>query len=106
MNIPRIIRAQINVDLIEKKHLYKGKKGTYLNVSLVNTPDSQFGQDYMVAQDVSKEDREAGVKGPILGNAEARYIEDGKQATKSSDNSGQNPRPTAETESSGSGLPF
>ena len=53
----------------------------------MNTPDSQWGQDYMVVQDLSKEARDAGEKGPILGNAECRYIEDGRPAQKSEEGS-------------------
>jgi hypothetical protein len=82
MAIPKILRVQINVDAIDKKHLYKGKKGTYLNVALVNTPDSQYGQDYMVTQDIPKEARDAGERGPILGNASALFLEDGVPAKK------------------------
>ncbi|HBC03797.1 MAG TPA: hypothetical protein DC015_06305 [Aequorivita sp.] len=82
MNIPRIIRVQINVDAIEKKHLYKGKKGTYLNLGLVNTPESEYGQDYMVTQDISKEARDAGERGPILGNGNALFLSDGTPAKK------------------------
>lgn len=82
MTIPKIIRVQINVDAIDKKHLYKGKKGTYLNVALVNTPDSNYGQDYMVTQDLPKEARDAGERGPILGNASALFLADGTPAKK------------------------
>lgn len=80
MTIPKIIRVQINVDQIKKEHLYQGQKGTYLNVALVNTPDSTYGQDYMVTQDIPRELRDAGHKSPILGNAKALYLEDGKPA--------------------------
>lgn len=86
MAIPKIIRVQINVDAIEKKYLYKGKKGTYLNVALVNTPDSLYGQDYMATQDLPKEAREAGERGPILGNASALFLGDGKPAPKQEGN--------------------
>ncbi len=62
------ISASINVSNIDKSKLYQGKKGQYLNVTLIATPTSEYG-DYMVVQDVSKEEREAGIKGAILGNA-------------------------------------
>jgi hypothetical protein len=43
--------------------------GVYLNaaVLLKDEPD-QYGNDGMIVQDVSKEEREQGIKGAILGN--------------------------------------
>lgn len=64
-----IIRVKIDVTKIEKARLYKGEKGTYLNCVLIPTENSRFDQTHMVVQDVSKEEREAGKKGPIIGNA-------------------------------------
>mgnify|MGYP003594431818 CR=1 FL=1 len=63
----KIIRCKIDVTKIDKAALFKGAKGTYLDFALVETPDGKFG-DWMITQDVSKEDREAGKKGAILGN--------------------------------------
>lgn len=65
-----IIRAKINVSKIEKNLLFKGEKGTYLDVSLLEDRDGedQWGNSGMIIQDVSREAREAGEKGPIIGN--------------------------------------
>lgn len=63
-----VINLKIDVTKITKDKLFKGEKGTYLNATLVPTPDSQYG-DYMIVEDTSKEEREAGTKGVILGNA-------------------------------------
>jgi len=63
------IIAKIDVTKIDKNKLYEGKKGTYLDVILIPTPGSHFGNDYMLVQGVTKEDREAGLRGEILGNA-------------------------------------
>ena len=62
-----MISISIDVKKIEKQRLFDGKKGTYLDMVLIPTPNSEYG-DYMVVQSVSKEEREQGVKGPILGN--------------------------------------
>jgi len=64
-----IIRLKIDVTKIDKERLFQGQKGTYLDAALIPTPDSKYGEDYMITQDVSREEREAGVKGAILGNA-------------------------------------
>jgi len=62
-----MISARINVDMIDKKRLYKGKKGTYLDVVLIDTPDSKYG-DFMIVQSIPKEERQEGKKGTIIGN--------------------------------------
>ena len=63
------IVVKIDVTKIDKARLYKGAKGTYLDAILRPTPDSKYGEDYMIVQSVSKEEREQRVKGNIIGNA-------------------------------------
>ena len=63
-----MISLNIDVNKIDKERLYKGTKGTYLDAVLIPTPNSEYG-DYMIVESVSKEEREAGKKGTILGNA-------------------------------------
>ena len=74
-----IIRVKLDVTKIDKSALFKGSKGTYLDLSLVPTRDSQYGDDYMVTQDIGKERRQAGEKGPILGNAKILETHGGGQ---------------------------
>jgi len=63
-------RLRIDVTKIDKAALYKGAKGTYLDVTLLDNRDGtdQYGNDGMIVQDIGKERREAGEKGAILGN--------------------------------------
>ena len=63
-----MIVAKIDVNKIEKHRLYKGEKGTYLNVVLIETPESPY-DDFMIVQEIPKEERKAGNQGVILGNA-------------------------------------
>jgi hypothetical protein len=66
----KILRLKIDVTKIDKARLFKGEKGTYLDCTLLyNEATDQYGNNGMITQDVSKEDREAGNKGAILGNA-------------------------------------
>jgi hypothetical protein len=67
------ISIKLDVTKISKEKLYKGDKGTYLDATILmkDEPD-QYGNIGMIVQNVSKEDREAGVKGAILGNV--KYI--------------------------------
>ena len=63
-----MISLKIDVDKIDQERLYKGVKGTYLNAVLIPTPNSEYG-DYMIVEDISYDERQAGKKGTILGNA-------------------------------------
>jgi len=62
-----MISLKIDVDKIDKSRLYPGAKGTYLSAVLIDTPNSEYG-DYMIVEDISYEERQAGKKGTILGN--------------------------------------
>lgn len=64
------IIAKIDVTKIDKARLFKGQKGTYLDLVIIEK-QSEYG-DFMICQGVSKEERERGVKGAILGNG--RYL--------------------------------
>ena len=63
-----IMRLSIDVTKIDKNHFYNGSKGTYLDVLMIPTPNSQY-DTHMLKQSVSKEQREAGAEGPIIGSA-------------------------------------
>ena len=65
-----MITAKINVSRIEKEHLFSGKNGKYLDLVIwenKNGPD-QYGNTHFICQGISREAREAGQRGPIIGN--------------------------------------
>lgn len=62
-----MITIKINVSKIDKARLFKGEKGTYLDAILIPTPNDKYGQDYMIVESISKEERDAGAKGTIIG---------------------------------------
>lgn len=66
----RPITLKINVTRILKEHLYAGKNGKYLDLAVWPNKDGpdQYGNTHFVCQSVSKEAREQGIKGPIIGN--------------------------------------
>jgi hypothetical protein len=66
-----IIRIKLDVSKVRKDALFKGKSGTYLDVTLLENRGGtdQYGNDFLCVQDLGKEARERGEKGPILGNA-------------------------------------
>lgn len=74
-----IINVKIDVSLIDKARLFTGKTRAdghtpkYLDLVLVPRREvGQYGDTHLVKQGVTKEEREAGVEMPILGNATER----------------------------------
>lgn len=60
----------INLSKIEESDIIHGAKGKYVDLILLenrNGPD-QYGNDGFVVQQISKERRAAGERGPIVGN--------------------------------------
>jgi hypothetical protein len=77
MSKPRPITLKLNVSKILKEHLFKGAKGTYLDLVVWPNKDGagQFGDTHYVVQEISKTAREAGERGPIIGNAKVPEVE-------------------------------
>lgn len=69
----------IDVTKLDKSRFFKGKKGTYAKLTgFVDTEEtSQYGDNGTITQELSKEDRDNGVKLPILGNAKV-FWKDGQ----------------------------
>ena len=64
-----MIKLKIDVTKIDKTKLFRAESGAiYLDGVLIETPTSEYN-DYMAVQDLPKADRDAGLKGAILGNA-------------------------------------
>jgi hypothetical protein len=64
-----MIKIKLDVTKIDKSRLYKGAKGTYLDLVIYeNDQPDNYGNDYSVKQDCTKEDRDNGVKMPYIGN--------------------------------------
>lgn len=65
------VSVRIDVTKILKERLYVGKKGTYLDLTTFIDPDDpdQHGNHGFITQSVSQDEREQGVRLPILGNS-------------------------------------
>ena len=61
---------KINVTKIDKSALFEGKNGKYLDLVLFENKGGvdQYGNHGFVTQDIGKQRREAGERGPIIGN--------------------------------------
>lgn len=65
----KLISLKIDVSKIDKARLYKGAKGTYLDATVyLNDEADEYGNSGMITQSVTKDERESGVRGAILGN--------------------------------------
>lgn len=65
-----MITININVTKIDKTALYENKNGKHLSLVLFENKKGKddYGNDGFVTQDLGKERRLAGERGPILGN--------------------------------------
>jgi hypothetical protein len=87
-----LIRVKINVSRILKEHLFEGKNGKYLDLTLLPCKDGQdkYQNDYSVVQDLGKEARQRGEKGPFIGSAKILQSRSGSAPTQQTTNGNQN----------------
>ena len=96
-----MITASIDVTKVDKDHLYQGKKGKYL--SLVFFDKKSEKDDGYIVQGVSKEAREKGIKGAIIGN----WRESGRKPSRAqSGNNAQPAQSAASTTEDPDSVPF
>ena len=66
----RGINLRINVSIIDKSKLFHGKKGVYLDMTLfLNDELSQDGNNGLIKQSQTKQEREDKVQARLLGDA-------------------------------------
>jgi hypothetical protein len=64
----RKINCKINVSKLDKNKLFKGKDGFIADITLIETPNGKYGNNWMIVEDLKKEERGTDKKGTILGN--------------------------------------
>ncbi|AFM54877.1 hypothetical protein B621_gp31 [Marinomonas phage P12026] len=71
------VSLKINLSAIEAARVFRGQKGDYLDCTVFIDLDQldQYGNSGMITQDVKKEEKDQGVKGPILGNCKVFWGE-------------------------------
>jgi len=72
------ISIKIDVTKIDKSRLFKGEKGTYLDLTTfidLENP-TEYGDHGFISQSTSKEEREQKVQLPILGNVKVFFAGD------------------------------
>ena len=75
------VSLKINVSQIDKMRLFKGQKGQYLDCTVfIDLAElDQYGNSGMITQDVSKDEKQQGVKGNILGNVKVFWKGESQQ---------------------------
>ena len=75
------ISIKIDVTKILKERLFQGAKGTYVDLTtFIDTNNvDQYDNNGFISQSVSKDERDQGVKTPILGNCKV-FFNDSQQA--------------------------
>jgi len=72
-----IIKTSINLQDIPKDKIFKGKKGSYLPITItINDEVDQFGNQGPVVVEQSKEEREAKTPKVYLGNVKVVWTND------------------------------
>jgi len=76
------VKLKIDVSKVDKALLFKGSKGVYLDATVfINLDEAdQYDNNGMITQDETKENREAGKNGPILGNCKVFWKDNGQPA--------------------------
>lgn len=70
----QIISASINVELIDKTKLIKGKKGTYYNFDIIiNDGPNEYGNDTSICIEQTKEQRTSKQKRVYLGGGKTVF---------------------------------
>jgi hypothetical protein len=91
------LALKINVSAMDTARLFNGQKGQYLDCTVFVDLDQldQYGNSGMITQDVSKEEKQQGVKGNILGNAKIFWTDTGRmpQAQQQGSYNGQQQQP-------------
>ena len=81
------VSVRIDVTKIDKERLYKGEKGTYLDLTTWVDTDTadQYGNNGFISQSTTKEEREAGTQTPILGNVRVFHTDSSAAPSKQAD---------------------
>ena len=105
------VNLKIDVSKIDKSKLFKGQKGTYLDAQVFIDIDQkdQYDNNGMITQAVSKQEKDQGVKGAILGNCRVFWKDGNQQQNYQPQAQGyqhqQQPQPQAQPQAQQQGAP-
>lgn len=108
------ISLKIDVTKLDKTRFFKGQKGTYADLTcFIDTEElSQYGDNGVITQSASQEERQNGVKMPIIGNSKIFYRDyhqnqnSGYQQSQNNQKRGFGPNQDGEVDHDRSDIPF
>ncbi len=102
-----ILSVKVDVTKLQKELFFQGQKGVYadLTILLRDEPD-QYDNDGFISQDVGKEARLAGEKGPIVGNVKWIKRDDRPSAPPTNDPGDSYRAAAAASNQGGEQIPF
>ena len=104
------LSIKLDVTKIDKARLFKGEKGTYLDLTTFIDLDEigKYGDNGFISQSVSKEERDAKVQTPILGNVKVFFNDSADAPHQNHPNTAQPPqgKPVPKVDFDDSGIPF
>ena len=71
-----ITNFSINLEAIPKELIIKGKKGSYVNLTMFQNDETKFGNNASISLSQSQEVREAGEAKVYLGNGKVAWVSD------------------------------
>jgi hypothetical protein len=69
-----IINFSINLEALPKEQIIKGKKGSYINLTMFANDETRYGNNASISLSQSKEEREAGNQKTYIGNGKVAWI--------------------------------
>ena len=78
------VNFKVNLSQIDQARCFKGKKGKYTDLTCFIDIDEvgQYGDNGTISQQTSKEERDQGIKLPIIGNTTVFWRDDGQPVAK------------------------
>ena len=102
-----IIKANLNLAAIPKDKIYKGKKGSYLPITItINDELGNYGDNGPIIVEQSKEERDAKVDKVYLGNVKVVWTNGNNVDTAPKEGGSAAPPPQAAPVAAEDDLPF
>tara|TARA_R110000765_G_scaffold26301_3_gene64263 strand:- start:482 stop:781 length:300 start_codon:yes stop_codon:yes gene_type:complete len=71
-----ITNFSINLEAIPKDLIIKGKKGSYINLTLFQNDDTKYGNNASISLSQTQEVRESGEPKAYIGNGKVAWVSD------------------------------
>ena len=86
-----ITNFSINLEAIPKELIVKGKKGSYINLTMFQNDETRYGNNASISLSQSKEERDAETPKVYLGNGKVLWVSDDNVSTAEREDAGAAP---------------